>query len=360
MTTAKITAFTEAVLAGLGTAYALVDAAGQITSYDEQFATWVSGATPDLIGRSLWDVIPEFWGQEDLIEEVRLGQRTKWRLENIYRATESGTALYLTLTIIPGPATAEAALAVLVTNVTEQGEYLQALTQSRNESNLLRHKLTKLNNQLDFLLRHYLPQEIADALVKGDLSPGLGGELRNVTVLFADVRRFTPLAEQLPPAQVVELLNGYMNVIVDVINEEGGMVSQFQGDNVMALFNAYGAQPEHALHAVKAGQEIQRAVITYQEAAPSYEPRLRFGIGIHTGKAIVGNTGARWRYNYTAIGDTPNLAARITAAVPPYEVWISEATYEQLGGRIQAHPFREIVFKGKSQPTALFRVPIQK
>jgi len=246
----------------------------------------------------------------------------------------------------------------LIADVTEQGRYMQQLMQSRNELRLLRLEMSRLNEQLDFLLRHYVSPDVAEALVKGTLRPELGGELREVSILFADARDFTAIVETIPAEHVMPILNGYLSVIVDAIDHFGGTINQFQGDNVMAIFNAHGDQPDHAIRAVRAGICIQQQLFVYQTQRPETERWFHFGVGIDTGLAIVGNSGARWRYSYTALGNTTNLAARITAAVPAYEVWISQNTLDQLEGTFDVTPLSPTYFKGKDKPVAVFRVEV--
>jgi adenylate cyclase len=352
----EISGFIQTLLTGLKTSYALVDSAGQIIEHDSLVPVWAMGEQNSLVGRALLNVLPELVGQEETLEKVGRREALFFRLENINRVDAAGKMRYLTLIAIPGGPRAGVALTVLATDTTEQGEYLQELMQNRNELWLTRRKLVKLNHQLDYLLHHYLAPEVSYPLRQKDLRPELGGELRQVSILFAGVCSFTPLAEKLSPDHVVRLLNDYLNIIAQAVDEVDGTISQFQGDNVMVMFNASANQPDHAQRAVQAGIALQQTVAVYRTRRPPEELRLHFGVGINSGPALVGNIGTRWRYSYTAIGDTINLAARITATVPPGEVWISQATYEQLQGAIAVEPLPPLMFKGKSEPTSLLRI----
>jgi adenylate cyclase len=353
----NIPAMVQAGLTGLKTVYALVNSNGQIASHDPLFPKWISAEQDSMVGLQLLDVLPEFMGQEQQLEQVSRGDQPFLRIDYSGRAgPDGGQMRYLHLVAVPGPGESDVALVVLVTDVTEQGQFLQALTQSRNELRLARHKMTHLTYQLDYLLRHYVPAGVADALLAGNLQPNLGGDLRPVTVLFADVRGFTTVAEQLSPEHLIEHLNNYWSVVADAINEVDGTISQFQGDNVLAIFNAPEDQPDHAWRAVQAGLGLQQAVSAFKAQQASPETQLDFGVGINTGPAVVGHLGARWRHNYTAIGDTVNLAARITDATPAGEIWISQTTRQQLPDTVAVEPLPAITFKGKSRPTALFLV----
>jgi adenylate cyclase len=344
----------QTALKGLKTNYALVDATGRIIEHGPHFL--MATEPNQLVGAALSDLFPELIGQEEELKQLEYGQTPFFRLENINWSSPTGEINYLTLTIVPVEPDTDAALLALVSDVTEHGTYLQQLMQNRNELHLARRQLAKMNDQLDYLLHHYVPPEVVFALLQGQMRPELGGEVREVSVLFADARGFTPLAEKLPPDQVVELLNEYLAVIAKSVDEADGTISQFQGDNMMVMFNAIVSQPDHARRAVQAGLEIQRALLVYQAQQPPAAPRLNFGVGISTGEALVGNIGAYRRYSYTAIGDTVNLAARITALVPADEVWISQTTFEQLRDGFQVSPLHALKFKGKSQAVPLYKV----
>lgn len=345
----------RAILAELRIAYALFDAEQRLIEHDALLAAWL-GCAPPLTGAHLLDLFPEFVGQELALADVCAGQTNDIQIQNVFRTTSPGTANYFTLTAIACPQDAVAEFAVVVTDVSEQAKHLQELTQNRNELRLLRRQLSQLNEQLDFLLKHYLPPDVAEALIKGTLRPELGGEIREVTILFADARDYTTIAERTPPDRVMSVINDYLNVIVDAIDAHGGTINQFQGDSVMAIFNTHNDQPDHATRAVRAGIDLQKAVLAHQAHRPKDERWFHFGVGINSGPAIIGNSGARWRYTYTAIGDTTNLAARITSAVPAYEVWIGQTTLEQLDGTFDVTPLSMMQFKGKSFHTKLYRV----
>ncbi|HQK14784.1 MAG TPA: adenylate/guanylate cyclase domain-containing protein [Anaerolineae bacterium] len=349
--------FWQFLLQSLKIAYALFDADYRLVEHDASFALWTTGSQRDLRGMYLLDLLPELIGHGLDTPDAHLPSIFPIRLENINRSMPSDEVRYFTLTVMPCDRYLNAALMVLIADVTEQGRYIQDLMQSHNELRLLWNQLSSLNEQQDFLLKHYLPPDVAEALVKGTLRPELGGKLREVTILFADARDFTAIVANLPPERVMNVLNDHLEIVVDAISAQGGTVNQFQGDSVMAIFNTHDDQPDHAIRAVKAGIKVQQALFSYQKRRQQQEERnFHFGIGINTGPAIVGNSGARWRYTYTAIGDTTNVAARITAAVPAYEIWISKTTYEQLNDSFTVVPLAPMQFKGKLHPITLFRV----
>ena len=348
------TRFHNALL-GLNTTYALITPGGVITRHSALFPIWLREEDTDLVGKHLVEVIPEFFGYESELELVYQKKQQQIRLESINRVGANGTTDYFTFTIIADELPEFTNLIVLATNVSPQGNYVQALTQSRNELTLARQRLAQLSYKLDYVIRHYLSPEVTDALLRGELDLELGGTLQEVTVLFADARGFTLLSERLNPTDLVNVLNDHLDIISNAVIQHDGTITQFQGDNLIAIFNLSGNQPGHALDAVRAGIAIQQALSDFHTNQPVQIP-LRFGVGIHTGVALIGNIGAKTRFSYTATGDTPNLAARITDITPAGQIWISRATYEQLCSTVKVKPIPSMTFKGKTEQVDLFRV----
>ncbi|MQY30829.1 adenylate/guanylate cyclase domain-containing protein [Nocardia aurantia] len=209
----------------------------------------------------------------------------------------------------------------------------------------------RLYRQLDGLFRSYMSPQVATALLENPAQADLGGRIAEVSVLMADLSGFTPFAERTDPALVVQMLNTYYGAIVPVILDEGGVVVQFVGDAVMAVFNAPVPQPDHALRAGRAGLALQHAVGRIAADRPDWP---RFRVGINTGPALVGNIGAAQMRNYTAIGDTTNLAARLEGVAQPGDVVIGPLTRDQLGPYAIVQPLHAISVKGRREPVTCF------
>jgi class 3 adenylate cyclase len=205
----------------------------------------------------------------------------------------------------------------------------------------------RLYRQLDGLFRQYMARDVATALLADPSQARLGGVVAEVTVLFADLRGFTPFSEQAPPERVVAMLNEYFGRAVPVILANGGSVTQFVGDAVMALFNAPTRQPDHALRAARAALGMQQAI---EEAAVREPGWPLFRVGVNTGPALVGNIGSAELRSYTAIGDTVNLAARLEELADAGQVVIGPATYQAIADVAVAHRLEQIGLKGKRQP----------
>ncbi|HUN57045.1 MAG TPA: adenylate/guanylate cyclase domain-containing protein [Candidatus Binataceae bacterium] len=205
----------------------------------------------------------------------------------------------------------------------------------------------------------YISRQMMELIVsKGEL-PGLKGERRRITVLFSDIRGFTSIAEGMRPEEVVEMLSEFFSRMVDVVLRNHGTIDKFLGDGVMVIFGAPLDDPYQEEHAVIAAVEMQRELETLCAKWDS-EGRRRFkmGIGINSGSAVVGNIGSQEHMEYTAIGDTVNLAARLESATKELDVDIivSEHTYDSVRPLFKWKPIGPIVVKGRLEPVHAFAV----
>lgn len=209
----------------------------------------------------------------------------------------------------------------------------------------------RLYHQLDGLFRSYMSPAVATSLIADPDQAGLGGRTAEVTVLMADLRGFTSFAERHAPDEVVGMLNTVFGVVVPVVLGAGGTVVQFVGDEVMALFGAPARQPDHAGRAARAALDLQEAVAAATADRPDWP---RFGVGVNTGPALVGNIGAEQMRTFTAIGDTTNLAARLQGLAGPGEVVVGQRTADQLGARAVLDTREPVPVKGKREPVHTF------
>jgi adenylate cyclase len=192
--------------------------------------------------------------------------------------------------------------------------------------------------------------EVAHELLARGLT--LGGELREVTVLFADLRDSTAIGERLTPTALLELLNAFLSRMAHAIEQERGIVDKYVGDEIMAVFGAPLDLPDHAERAVAAAVGMMEALADLNaERAPAAP--LRMGIGIATGTVIAGNVGSAERMNYTVLGDVVNLAARLQGMTKEHEVGI-EATQSALPARFATRGLGTVTVRGRAAPTALY------
>jgi predicted ATPase/class 3 adenylate cyclase len=201
----------------------------------------------------------------------------------------------------------------------------------------------------------YIPKHLADKILVNRAN--LEGERKLVTVLFADASSFTALSEKLDPEEVRSLMNQALRLIIDQVHLYEGTINKFTGDGAMALFGAPIAQEDHAYRSVNSALGIQNALRSYGEKL-----KLELGIdfkmriGIHTGLVVVGSIGNDLSMEYTAMGDTVNLASRLEGLAEPGSILVSESTYKLVKDYFEFIPLEEAHVKGKSQPVKAYSV----
>lgn len=203
----------------------------------------------------------------------------------------------------------------------------------------------------------FLPEYVVKQLLDNPNSFRLGGVNQKITVLFADIRGFTAVSEKAKPERIVSLLNKYFTAMTEIIFAHGGTLDKYTGDGLMALFGAPNATPEDAANAVKAAAVMQQRMVSLNEdlALEGYEP-IKVGIGLHTGEATIGYIGSEQRSEYTAIGDTVNLASRLESNAPGGTILVSEATAMASGGLFPLLARDPLTVKNRLEPVNLFEV----
>lgn len=207
--------------------------------------------------------------------------------------------------------------------------------------------------EIQRLFGRYVHPAVVRRLLEDPSAVQLGGETREITVVFADVRDYTALAASRAPDEVMRLLNGYLNTLTEAIWHEEGTLTMFIGDALMAIFNAPLPQADHALRAVRAAWAMRRALRRRQA---EHDVPLHYGIGVHTGLAVVGNIGASGRLqNYTAIGDAVNIAQRLQAGAAD-QVILSAATYAAIANDVRAQALAPLLVKGRTEPLQVYQL----
>jgi adenylate cyclase len=208
-------------------------------------------------------------------------------------------------------------------------------------------------------LSRFFSPDVVRAILATQGEDALAGRRRRITVLFSDIRGFTTLSERLEPEEVVALLREYLTAATAIVFRHGGSVDKYMGDAIMALYGAPFDQPDHAARAVRTGLELQECVraLSAQWVARGGET-LRSGVGIHTGDAIVGAMGSQQRLEFTAIGDTVNVASRLEGLTKDFgaPVIISQTTHEEVGGLFQARPLGSVRVRGRELAVNIYAV----
>src|SRR5438034_4497671 len=215
----------------------------------------------------------------------------------------------------------------------------------------------RLRDQQKELVRRFATPEVAKDLQ--DSGFALGGKRVRATVMFSDIRSFTPIAESQSPEETIDLLNTYYTLMFDAISGHGGIVSQIAGDGLMAIFGAPLPLANHCEAAVRAALEMIEMVELFNvERAAAAKPQIRIGIGIATGEMVAGYTGTNERATYTCIGDTVILASRLEAhtKVVVRPILIDGATRAGLRACVEVDGLGPVTIRGKSAPTDVFSV----
>lgn len=203
----------------------------------------------------------------------------------------------------------------------------------------------------------FMPEYVVKQLLEKPDSFRLGGINQTITVLFSDIRGFTAISENEKPENVVGLLNDYFSAMSEIIFANGGTLDKYIGDGLMAIFGAPNATPEDAKNALKTAVEMQIRLLTLNEELKAKGfGQIAVGIGLHTGEATIGYIGSEQRSEYTAIGDTVNLASRLESNAKGGEILISEATAKECGNLFPLLDRQPINVKNRLQPVSLFEV----
>ncbi len=240
-----------------------------------------------------------------------------------------------------------------VTTKDEIGDLTMAFNQMANE---LEHK-----ELIKSAFKRYVSSQVLDKIIADpDFLKKLGGHRKTLTMLFSDIRGFTPLSESIAPEEVITLLNDYLDGMTEIIFSNYGIIDKFIGDAIMAVWGALQLElspEEQAYYAVKAAIEMQRKLAELQNTWESLGKKtVNVGIGINTGPVVVGNVGSTQRIEYTVIGDNVNTAARLESNAKPGQILITENTYILIKDLVIANQLEPLKVKGKAQPLTVFEV----
>jgi adenylate cyclase len=206
---------------------------------------------------------------------------------------------------------------------------------------------------------HYLAPSVVERLADSDIALRLGGERREVTVMFADLSGFTALSTRLSPEELMTLTNAYHGLMVEAVEANGGYVNQFVGDAVMAIFGAPAPDPDHAASAARAALRIVASVMRSKaDADRRGVPGYAVKIGLNSGPAVIGNVGAPKRYNYTAVGETVNIAARLEGVPEDYgcRIVVGPNTAAAIDARFLLCELDWIKVKGKDTAFSVYQL----
>jgi class 3 adenylate cyclase len=237
--------------------------------------------------------------------------------------------------------------------IKEQFEQLTIYAKDLSQS----YKKTKEEEELRKRLSRYVGENLVEKLINSKNGSFLENERKEATILFADIRSFTTIVERMAAEDVVSMLNQFFGVMVDIIFKNNGVLDKFVGDQLMAVFGLLSSHNTVSYDAIKVAIEMQNATedlmkVRNKQGQITYE----IGIGINTGNVIVGNVGSSNRMDYTVIGDTVNIAARLEQMTKGGEIIIGEQTYRQTNGHFNIQKRGEVHVKNKTKPIICYKV----
>jgi len=207
--------------------------------------------------------------------------------------------------------------------------------------------------------QYYLTASVVEQMLKNPEKLKLGGEKKDLTVLFSDIRGFTSISERMAPELLVKFLNEYLTKMTDIVFKYDGLLDKYIGDALMAIWGAPLDQPDHARRACFTALEmVEELRVLREKWAAEGMPRLDIGIGINVGPMVVGNMGSERRFNYTVMGDSVNLGSRLEGLNKLYgtNVIVSEMTYERVRDEILGRELDSVRVKGKHQPVKIYEL----
>jgi adenylate cyclase len=207
--------------------------------------------------------------------------------------------------------------------------------------------------------RHYLSGDVIEKIIRDPKHLQLGGEKRELTIMFTDLAGFSTFSEKLGPVELTGLLNDYLSEMTDIIMDEGGTLDKYEGDAIIAFWNAPLEQSDHAVRACRAALRCQRRLAELRSA---FQQRigavLRMRVGLNTGSVVVGNMGSRKRFNYTILGDAANLASRLEGANKAFgtETMVSESTWRLASAEFTGRPLADLRVVGRKSAVAVYEL----
>lgn len=228
---------------------------------------------------------------------------------------------------------------------------IQRSLRTKVEADDLRQKRDVIRQTFE----RFVAPSIVNQMLERPQDVKLGGQLQEVTVMFADLEGFTSLSERTDPEILLKLLSEYHGLVVKIIQQYNGTIDKFIGDCVMALYNTPVAQPDHIAAAVKSALHIQDEVYWFHQKLPP-EQRMKINFGIHTGVATVGNVGTANLMDFTAVGDTVNVAARLQTSAENGQIFVTRSVYDAVDDFVVGRSRGELYVKGRKEPVIAYEI----
>ncbi|MBA4379188.1 MAG: hypothetical protein C0393_00595 [Anaerolinea sp.] len=328
------------IFASIATGVITTDLGRKITLFNQAAVNILGIPLAEAMGKSLSDALPSFNQELEMVASEALEHGAITLSKEVTPKMPPRGDLYLRLSCSP---LRDAYLGTKGATIV-----FEDLTESR--------KLKAEQERIRQTFGRVVAPRVRDRLLSDPSHLRLDGTRQVVTILFADLCNFTPFSEVTSPEILFKVLNSYLSLAAQAILEEEGTLDKFMGDAVLALWNTPDPQPDHALRAVRAALSLLERSQQAYDCLEDGSQRLQFRIGVTTGEAMVGNVGTSELFNYTAIGDTVNLAQRLEVTAQPGQILIDQATYEIVADKVMANPLDPVQVKGRSQPVAIYEL----
>ena len=332
--------YMDNIFASIANGLITIDAAGMITTFNN--------AARDILGLDPAKVVGKHFREAfQVLPQVGL-------VELLQRAVQEHEHLvpYSVDSVIPGRGMVN--LELNVSSLRDQGTYIGIALVIDDRTEIKRSRAE--TKQIRDIFGRYVHPNVVQQLIEDPRALNLGGETKEITVIFGDIRGYTRLSESMAPEKVMDLLNGYLEKMVEAIWNQEGTVTSFIGDALMAIFNAPLPQEDHALRAVRAALGMREAVLEYQRNRPQHL-QVSFGFGINTGLAVVGNLGSKGHLqNYTAIGDVVNVASRMQGNASDNDILLNRSTFIKVRQYVRVELLPPMSVKNRTEPLEVFRL----
>jgi len=333
----------DEVLESIASGVMLVDEAGIITQFNRAAEITFGLSAATIVGRNASILNSWLPGFTSLLERHRSEPEERMQVEVDGNHFVRG-AIVVQITFFPLRGASSSGATVAVIDDLTESRMLAAENQAQQEKSV----------RIAHSFERYLAPHVVSGLMKDPEAVVLGGTRQTATMLFADIRGFTPLSERLIPEEVVELLNRYLGPLVNVVFANGGLLDKFYGDGIMAVYGAPRSADDDAVRAVTSAKQMLEQVVQLNASRPAPWP-LSIGVGLATGLVVAGHIGSERRLEYTVIGDAVNVASRLQAAAQADEILIDEATYDRVTDRFKTSR-RMIRIKGKAGLTPVYHI----
>jgi PAS domain S-box-containing protein len=337
--TMEMKSLMDDIFSSIATGVITSDLAHQVTLFNHAAETILGIPMDQVIGHSLEQVFPSLYSDFEYI---------------IANALQNGAPVYISEVNRVIPTRGELALRVSCAPIYNAYREATGATIFFEDMTERRH-LEAEQERIRQTFGRVVAPRVRDRLLADPRNLRLDGSKQTVTIMFADLSGFTAYSERLDPEVVFKVLNAYLSLAADTVLEQEGTLDKFMGDAVLALWNTPDLQTDHALRAVRAADAILRRAAESHKNFLEPLHHLNFRIGIATGSAIIGNVGTGELFNYTAIGDTVNLAQRLQVTAEPGQILLHKATYDIVVAQINAILLEPISVRGREQPVHVYR-----